>query len=110
MPLVRRRDGLVETVGVQGTLVGLLERIDVRDEVIELGPGDMIVFVTDGVLEARRGHRQFGRDGLARALEDSDGMPPDAIAARIEAAALRHQGGLADDDIAVLVLSVPELA
>lgn len=123
LPLVRRASGKVHPVGRHGTLLGVLANVQLHDHEVMLGPGDTIVFVTDGVLEARAGEDQFGEEGLAKVMESSGALPVDELAEAIEQAALDHQhGGNADhqhrgtsdhqhggtsDDLAVLVLGVP---
>jgi serine phosphatase RsbU (regulator of sigma subunit) len=74
-----------------------------------LEPGDSLVFYTDGVIETR-----VGSDGvlderrLAELVATCSGGGADAIASRIEDAAMLSQGGRPKDDIAVLVLRVVE--
>ena len=64
-----------------------------------------LVFVTDGVLEARDdGGEEFGADRLARLLSTCTGRSAAGIARRIERSVLDHRGDRADDDMAVVVL------
>ncbi len=53
VPMVVRADGRVEQVGPGGTLLGVLDAIEVEVDEVSLSAGDAIVFYTDGVLEAR---------------------------------------------------------
>jgi PAS domain-containing protein len=55
-PRVLRSTGLVEELGSIGTVVGLLERIEVSDRTARLAPGDALVLYTDGLTEARAPH------------------------------------------------------
>ena len=103
LPLLRRRDGTVETVGVLGTLIGVLPEASVHDHASALEPGDALVFVTDGVLEARR-YAVDGPQRLAALLQGTTGMSADEIAGLVERTALDEQDGPASDDIAVLVV------
>jgi PAS domain S-box-containing protein len=51
LPLVLRADGTVDTAGSPGSLLGILEDPDLSQTQVELGPGDALVLVTDGVTE-----------------------------------------------------------
>jgi PAS domain S-box-containing protein len=113
-PLVRWLDGSVTAVGQPGTALGLLPRVDVKEETIHLQPGEVLLAYTDGVTEARAGVEQFGEHRLADVLAAAAGglrgstgaaaatLVADAVADRVleaveEFAQLR-------DDIAVLVV------
>lgn len=87
----------------------------VRDTVyaetlVELEPGDVLVFYTDGLSEARnrRGHF-MGDDDLERVLRemDSDGLDAAAVKKRILAAVERFtEGAPRHDDMTVVVVTV----
>ena len=104
LPLILRRSGAVESVGVHGTLLGVVDDPDLHDRRAQLDAGDSLVFYTDGVIEARGPHGQFDDEDLEALLAASAGLDAGALAGRIEAAALAAQDGRARDDIAVLVL------
>jgi GAF domain-containing protein len=105
--LVLRRDGRVETAGTVGSLIGALPDPELVDDHIDLAPGDSLVLVTDGVLEARDDDgRQLGVDGLCAALSGVAGHPASAIVACVDEVALNHRGQRAADDMAVLALVV----
>ena len=106
-PVVLRADGTVEAAGTHGSLVGVLEQIDVRTTSVLLRPGDSIVAVTDGVLEARGAGGGFlGDDGLLELLRPLGGASAAAISGAVEGRALELQAGVAHDDIAVLVARI----
>lgn len=108
-PVVVRRSGWVDVRGRPGTIVGAFEELDVSDDRVGLGPGDAIVFVTDGVTEARNENgEQLGEEGLWRELVGAAGMHASAIAAHVESSALAFSHGRAADDMAIVVLRVPE--
>jgi serine phosphatase RsbU (regulator of sigma subunit) len=79
---------------------------DLEDRGASLEPGDALVFYTDGVTEARGDRGILGDDRLAEVLASCAGLPADAIASKVEAAALEMQDGRPRDDIAVVVLRV----
>jgi sigma-B regulation protein RsbU (phosphoserine phosphatase) len=102
----RRPDGTVEFIGAPGTLLGVLPDPNLEDRSLSLSPGDTLVFYTDGVIEGRGANVTFDEDGLRRLLADCAGAGADAIAARVEDAAVAAQENNPRDDIAVLVLRV----
>jgi PAS domain S-box-containing protein len=106
LPLVVRDSGTVEAVGAPGSLLGILEDADISEESLELGPGDALVLVTDGVTEATAADRVSGPGRLVALLSRCAGSDAASIAAAIEQDAVEAQGGTARDDVAVLVARV----
>lgn len=107
LPLVVRADGTVETTGSPGSLLGILDAPDITEQPIELGPGDALVLVTDGVTEATAADRAAGPERLLALLAGYAGAEAAAIAEAVERDALEAQGGAPRDDVAVLVARVP---
>ena len=89
-----------------GTLLGVLPDPSFQDRSLALAPGDALVFYTDGVIEGRGPNGPLDEEGLAELVAACAGSGADAIAARIEDAAVSAQDGEPRDDIAVLVLRV----
>ena len=101
-PLVVRADGEVEDAGGAGMLLGVFAEPVLEDHEIALGPGEAIVFFTDGLVEL--GEQGDGFAWLRGALRGCGGEPAAAIADRIRRGASPRAARL-DDDQAVLVLS-----
>ncbi len=108
LPLLLRVDGTVEPVGAPGTLLGVVPDPNLEDRTVTLAPGDTLVFYTDGVIESRVGEGVLDERRLAELVATCAGSGPDAIASRVEEAAVMSQNGRPKDDIAVLVLQVAE--
>ena len=72
-PLVRWLDGSVTVVGQPGTALGLLNRVEIKEETVHLQPGEVLLAFTDGVTEARTGAEQFGEHRLADVLAAAAG-------------------------------------
>jgi serine phosphatase RsbU (regulator of sigma subunit) len=109
LPLLLRVDGTVEPVGAPGTLLGVVPDPDLEDRAVTLEPGDSLVFFTDGVIESRAdSNGVLDERRLGELVATCAGSGPDAIAQRIEEAAVMSQNGRPRDDIAVLVLRVAE--
>jgi serine phosphatase RsbU (regulator of sigma subunit)/PAS domain-containing protein len=106
LPVVVRAGGTVAPVDCAGTVLGVVPSpvLEERTELLE--PGDAVVLYTDGVTEARRAGELFGDDRLLEVLAGVAGAPAAEVAAAVEGAALAFQGGVSDDDLAVLVLRV----
>ena len=104
LPLLLRADGSVEWLGAYGTLLGVVPDPELADSRTELAPGDAVVFYTDGVSEARGPNGSLDEAALASLVAGCAGLDAEAIAARIESAALEVQDGSPRDDIAVVVL------
>ena len=108
VPIVVRADGRVETACTIGTLIGVLADPALADRSVDLAVGDVVIFYTDGITEARANSEVFGEDGLRRLVEGCAGLTATEVAERIERAALDFQHGEPRDDIAIVVLRVRE--
>ena len=106
LPLVLRRDGRVEQLGMPGTLLGIVPDPDLSATDVALGPGDALVIYTDGVIEASPLDDAFGDAALSRLLGTLAGRDAASIAAAIEEAVVDVQHGELRDDVAVVVLRV----
>lgn len=104
-PLRVSSGGQVEPVGGHGALIGVWETVpDLRDEVVELGPGDRLVLYTDGVVEAGAPAAELGEERLGALLGETAGQTAAATVAAIERAVLAQTDGTPRDDTAVLVV------
>ena len=110
LPLCRRADGSVATLGRPGSFLGMEETASVSESAAMLSPGDTVVLYTDGVTEAHQGDAFFGEAGIAEVLAASAGLTAQAAADAVVAAALAFQHGPARDDIAVVVIRKPLLS
>ncbi|MEU3334515.1 ATP-binding SpoIIE family protein phosphatase [Streptomyces sp. NPDC006668] len=105
LPLLLGADGNVRTAARPQTLLGVIEDETYTSETFELGPGDTLLCVTDGVTERRSGSRQFDdADGLATALAGCAGLSAELIAERIKRLVHEFGGRPPEDDLALLVL------
>jgi PAS domain S-box-containing protein len=109
LPILLRADGSVEQVGAPGTLLGVVPDPDLEDRAVTLEPGDALIFYTDGVIESRvSSNGVLDERRLSELVATCAGGSADAIAAKVEEAAVLSQDGRPKDDIAVLVLRVAE--
>ena len=105
LPFVLRRDGRVETLGEIGTVLGVLDEVEVHDRSADLEPGDALVLFTDGLLDPRRSD-PVDEDGLGSRLEGYAGQGARAIAEGLARAV--GDPTTAPDDVAIVVLRVRE--
>lgn len=103
-PLILRREGGVEEVRCQGTLLGLFDEVLQVEAEVVLSHGDSLVLFTDGVTEARGATGMFGSDGLHRVLVEMAGSTAGEVSKAVSDAVLRHGNGHSSDDVAVLVV------
>jgi serine phosphatase RsbU (regulator of sigma subunit) len=106
-PVLITADGAARFVGRSGDLLGVLEEVDVADDEVHLGPGDNLVFYTDGVTERRNGDAMFGEFNLLAACRSAAGGTADAVAGRLDQAVRDFSVDASRDDLAVLVVQVP---
>ena len=108
-PLVVRADGSVEVLAPPGRALGIFPDPGLEVQKVGLRPGDAVVFYTDGIVEARGPDGSFfGEERLLALLRLCAGLSAPAIAQRLRDVTLEYGEGNARDDLAVLVLRVPE--
>jgi PAS domain S-box-containing protein len=108
-PFVVRADGSVEVVMPPGRALGIFPDPELGVQNVRLGPGDAAVFYTDGITEARGPDGSFfGEERLRALLRSCAGLGAPAIAERLRDVTLEYGEGSPRDDLAVLVLRVPE--
>ncbi len=79
-----------------GPLLGVFESgYSVREFMLE--PGETLLLYTDGLIEARRGHEQFGETRLLEALRGAHGPDARSIVDHMRDVALAFAGTLRDD-------------
>jgi serine phosphatase RsbU (regulator of sigma subunit) len=105
LPLVLQADGGVTQAGMPNTLLGVLPEVHLRDQVLDLGPGDALVLYTDGVTEAAAPSGRGGPEALVEALVGAAGLDAERIAAHVERT-LIDPGTQLRDDFAIVVLRV----
>jgi sigma-B regulation protein RsbU (phosphoserine phosphatase) len=109
LPVLVRRAGRVEVRGCATLPLGMFDTIAPIDERVGLGPGDALVLYTDGITEARDDTGEtFGEARLTQTLQGLTGEPAPVMADGIISAARRFSGGRLVDDVAIVVVRVPD--
>ena len=108
-PLLLRADGSVEAIAPPGRAIGIFPDPELGDRTVGLGAGDAAIFYTDGVVEARGPDGSFfGEERLRAILRSCAGLEAPAITERLRNVILEYGEGTPRDDVAVLVVRVPE--
>lgn len=106
-PLLVRRDGSpVAAIEGSGPLLGAFDTLGLPETVTELEPGDVVVFYTDGVTDARsESGERFEDDRLFAAIEEGRSGSAVEIVESIRGAVDRFQAGMPPaDDVTVVAI------
>jgi GAF domain-containing protein len=103
-PLFLGANGRVEVAGEPGTLLGVFPDPELATAVIDLHPGDGLLFYTDGVTESRGPGIGLSEEALRELLTERAGGSAEALADAVEQAAAAAQPGGPRDDIALVCL------
>ena len=103
-PLVLRRDGTLEVVEIQGTLLGVSPAPSFGATELRLAPGDALLLYTDGATELRGGDPWRGEAELRATVLASAGVSMAELVERVEHQALILSGGELRDDLALLAV------
>jgi serine phosphatase RsbU (regulator of sigma subunit) len=102
--IVLRADGSSEQIGGAGMLLGWRRNPPLTEQSVDLSPGDVLILYTDGLTDTAR--VQIGTEAIVGAAVTTPTRHPAEIADALEALATEH--GELTDDLALLVLRVPE--
>lgn len=108
LPLRLRQDGSVEPAAEPQPLLGVMDDLELYEQMVTLDPGDVLLCVTDGVTERREGTRMLGDDGLSEVLANCTGLTAGAVAGKVLRAVERFAAEPASDDMAILTMRIPE--
>ena len=101
-PLIAGAGAVKEAAGA-GPVLGAFSDGTWTVEPAHLGPGEVLVVITDGVTEASDGEKRFGEPRLHAALGDVHGAP--LATQKVEGALQQFTAGELDDDAAVIAIS-----
>jgi len=99
-------DGKIELIEIAGLPSGLFDDAEYDELSFRAKPGDMFVFFSDGILDARNhAGAMFGRGRLEQVVSQNVGAPPDAVVKAIFKAVAEHAAGeeAFDDETAVVI-------
>jgi sigma-B regulation protein RsbU (phosphoserine phosphatase) len=105
--LICREDGRCDDILPDGTWLGLIEDVSTvtPETKVQLGPGDLMLLFSDGVIEADDGKgTRFGLPRLRNLLVENRERSPQEVRNAIFDAVLRWSGTAPDDDVTLLVI------
>jgi sigma-B regulation protein RsbU (phosphoserine phosphatase) len=108
LPRVLRSTGLVEEIGMTGTLLGVLEEVELEDRVTHLSAGDALVLYTDGLTEVTA-PKVWSRAHLDRVVAGARRLNAQGIVDHLAEHAEAEAEGPTPVDLAHLALRVQPL-
>ena len=105
-PAVVRPDGRVDVLGGGGLPLGLFPDADPHVELLELSPGDLMFFYSDGVTDARSPQMRYFEDNLSDELAGLAGRSAADTARVIQGSVTGFSQDELRDDLTILVAKV----
>jgi PAS domain S-box-containing protein len=102
--IIVQPDGGLREAPDSDALLGAFRDSDRHDETVPLGPDELLVLYTDGVIDAPGSHERFGAERLRRLLADQAGRSPAEVLDRLDQALDAFTSGSGVDDVAALAL------
>lgn len=106
LPFLVREGTPVHQLGRPQSLLGVSEQVAFTAEEHRLERGDLLVVVTDGVLERRDGKRMLEEEGVTVELSGMGPLPAQGVAERIRRLVMDFAPGPQRDDMAILAIRV----
>ncbi len=103
-------DGKNQVIEATGLPLGLFDDADYDEFTFRMKPGDMFVFFSDGILDARnRKGELFGRGRVEKIIADCAGKSADCVVDSLFKAAAEHSAGVETfDDQTVVAIKVKD--
>ncbi len=103
-------DGKNQVIEATGLPLGLFDDADYDEFRFKMKPGDMFVFFSDGILDARnRRGELFGRGRVEKLIAECRGRSADCVVESLFKAAAEHSAGVETfDDQTVLAIKVKD--
>ena len=101
-------EGKIEVIEATGLPLGLFDEADYDEFTFRAKPGDMFVFFSDGILDARNRHGElFGRARVEKLVAGCTAQSPDCVVNNIFKAVTEHAAGVETfDDQTVVAIKV----
>jgi serine phosphatase RsbU (regulator of sigma subunit)/PAS domain-containing protein len=105
-PVVVRPDGRVEVLSGGSLPLGLFPDAEPERTELELGPGDLLFFYSDGVTEARSADMRYFEERLADELAGLAGRSAAETTRMVQSLVASFSAGDLRDDVTILVAKV----
>ncbi len=107
-PLLIRADGSVARLMEGGMVLGVFPDIAYEQSTLTLGPGDRLLFYTDGITEARSAAgEEYEEARLTEVARTARGLPVEHMKEAVLADVNGFTGGQFEDDATLIVVGVP---
>lgn len=107
-PVIVRADGRVEVLEGEGLPLGLFPDTDPGETSVTLTAGDLLLFYTDGVTEARGADLSYFEDRLTDQLAAVAGQSSAETVRAVQELVTEFSGGELRDDMTMLAIKVTE--
>jgi sigma-B regulation protein RsbU (phosphoserine phosphatase) len=110
-PIVRAHDGATVRLSPTATAIGLFEECTCTTREIDLGPRDMLVIFSDGVVEAfNTAGEEFGEARLLALLQQHADLTAAPLIDRVVRAVQSYADPVQSDDVTLVVVRARDLA
>jgi serine phosphatase RsbU (regulator of sigma subunit) len=104
-PFLLRASGEMLKLNATATMLGAFQMWKCRESSVELGRGDTLLLVSDGVTEAGIEHGdEFGDERLERVMRENAGAPAGTLVQKVIDAVSAYSGLSRSDDVTVVAL------
>jgi serine phosphatase RsbU (regulator of sigma subunit)/PAS domain-containing protein len=103
-PILVRPDGRTQSLPGGGVPLGIFPDAEPATQELDLDPGDLLFFFTDGLTSACGPDMVYFEDRIADELAALAGERPARVVSRIEEVLVQFCGGLLHDDVTMLAL------
>jgi sigma-B regulation protein RsbU (phosphoserine phosphatase) len=105
-PLAIAADGRVKELATGGLLLGVDPDSRYRTDTISVEPNTIMLFFTDGLVEAQQGDLEFGEERLVTLVRECRDHPANAIRAHILHTVESFVDGDLEDDVTLIVVKI----
>ncbi len=109
-PVLVSADGEPRLVGAAGTLLGVVDPVEINAVTLELTGGETLLLYTDGMTDSDRSGYALGEQGLLALCEQAQRRPLGALLEHVAAGAGGDEPSRLRDDIALLALRLEDRA
>jgi PAS domain S-box-containing protein len=107
-PILIKPDGRTQFLQGGGLPLGIFPDAEPATQELDLDPGDLLFFFTDGLTSASGPDTAYFEDRIADELAALGGESPARVVSRIQEVLLQFCGGLLRDDVTMLALRAGE--
>ncbi|MDP3024447.1 MAG: SpoIIE family protein phosphatase [candidate division Zixibacteria bacterium] len=109
-PILRKKEGKIRHLTEGGLALGVIQNSEYKERVLNLKPGDVILFYTDGVTEAKNeSDEEFGTKRLEKILSDNPGLKARELQDKIYQEVRSFTGTESkEDDLTMIIIKVLE--